>query len=254
MKKLIFAAIVATLMATSCMAPANANPIDNRCPQLTYKHAPIIQADQFICHTEYAVALSYKTRNPMYTTEYLAVDHTGAVARSNDFKADPQVPAQYAATPKEYVNQMCHGERCDKGHMTPDQDFSACETCVHESFYMSNMVPQNSRNNEIIWKHMEISIRNYVAAHGPVYVITGPVYGNNPNHIGNGIAVPDQLFKIVIDVDSGASVSFLMPNADEPISDLPKFIVPLALIEGVTGVVFDESLDKYSVGALKVLQ
>jgi endonuclease G len=251
MKKFIYAAL---LLVTSCMGPAHANPIDDKCPQLTYKHAPVVAADQFICHTEYAVALSYKTRNPAYTTEYLAADHTGAVARSNDFKPDPQVPAQYAVKPHEYAGQICHGERCDKGHMTPDQDFSACEPCVHESFYMSNMVPQNARNNEIIWKHMEISIRNYVAAHGPVYVITGPVYGNNPDHIGNGIAVPDQLFKVVISVATGVSVAFLMPNEDKPISALPSFIVPLALVEGLAGVSFDESLDKHAVGALKVLQ
>lgn len=251
MKRLIHAAALALLIIATV---ANANPIDEQCAHLTYKHAPIVSADQYICHTEYAVALSYKTRNPIYTTEYLAADHTGAVARSNDFKPDPQVPAQYAVKPHEYIGQICHGERCDKGHMTPDQDFSACEACVHESFYMSNMVPQNSRNNEIIWKHLEISIRNYVAAHDPVYVITGPVYGDNPEHIGNGIMVPDQLFKVVVSAATGASVTFLMPNADEPISDLPNFIVPLALVEALAGIAFDESLDKHAVGVLQVLR
>jgi endonuclease G len=247
--------ILYAIIGLAIAASAAANPIDDGCPQLTYKHAPIAEADQYICHQEYAVALSYTTRNPVYTTEYLTADHTGDVERSNDFKADPQVPKQYAVHPSEYRGQQCHGERCDKGHMTPDEDFSACEVCVHESFYMSNMVPQNARNNEIIWKHMEIAIRNFVAdRHTAVYVITGPAYGDHPDHIGKGIAVPDKLFKVVIDAATGDSVAFLMPNEDFPIASLSGFIVSLHDVEEAAGITFDYSLDKRAVGALKVLQ
>lgn len=253
MNRSLLAVMGAMLLTASCMAPAHANPIDDKCPQLTYKLAPVAEADQYICHAEYAVALSYETRNPVYTTEYLDADHTGNVARSNDFKPDPQVPSKYAVKPKEYVGQICHGERCDKGHMTPAQDFSACDVCVHESFYMSNMVPQNARNNEIIWKFMEVWIRKYVSSHEPVYVITGPVYGAHPDHIGRGIAVPDSLFKVVISAKTGASVAFMMPNEDEPVNALHTFMVSLGDIEAATGITFDVSLDKQAIGQLKVL-
>ena len=230
----------------------HANPIDDNCPKLTYKHAPAATADQYICHKEYAVALSYKTRNPIYTTEYLSASHIGNLPRTNDFKADPEVPVEYAVQPTEYVHTICHGERCDRGHMTPDKDFSSCAVCIHESFYMSNMVPQNKGNNEQIWKHLEMDIRSYVVQHGPVYVITGPVYGNNPDHIGNGIAVPDGLFKVAIDSKTGKSTAFMMLNEDIPTDTLPEREVKLADVEAAAGITFDNSLDKQTIGALDI--
>ena len=250
MKSLIFAFFI--LIGLACTSTYS-NPIDDNCPQLSYKHAPIISADQYICHTEYAIALSYTTRNPIYTTEYLAADHTGDLPRPRGFKPDPEVPSQYAVKTEEYTDTTCHSNPCDRGHMTPDQDFSACDVCLHESFYTSNIVPQNKRNNEIIWKSLEVHIRSFVASHGPVYVITGPAYGQTPDHIGNGIYVPDSLFKVVIDANSGDSTAFMMPNEDLPTKSLPQREVSLSDIETATGITFDSSLDKHQVGVLKIL-
>lgn len=242
MKKLL--SLFMLLVATSAFA----NPIDDSCKQLTYKSAPIVKADQYICHKEYAVAYSWTSRNPIYTTEFLAANHTGKVKRSNDFRVDPAVDAAHRSSPKDYVHSTCNGGRCDRGHMTPDQDFSACNVCVHESFFMSNMVPQNYKNNEVIWKQLETYIRDYTKSHpAGVYVITGPVYHtSDPATIGKDkVWVPDFLWKIMIDAQTGKSIAFLMPNAPE--HDLSKFVVNLATIEAQTGIKFDASLDKTTV-------
>lgn len=237
------------LFATSAFA----NPIDVSCPTLTYKSAPVINADQYICHKEYALAYSWASRNPIYTTEFLTKDHTGTLPRTNDFRVDPAIDPHYAASPKDYQHAgtgcgPISGKRmstCDQGHMTPDQDFSACAVCVHESFFMSNMVPQNFKNNEIIWKGMEMKIRDYAAKHPTgVYVITGPSYRSvNPHTIGKDkVWVPDLLWKIMIDAETGKSIAFMMPNAPEP--DLSKFVVSIGDIEAATGIKFEASLDK----------
>lgn len=244
MKKLLFAVLALFSLA------ASANPIDDQCPQLTYRHAPEVQADQYLCRTEYAVAYSYATKNPIYTTEYLTQDHTGSLPRTNDFKTDPDLPRQYAATPKDYLNAECNGGRCDRGHMTPDQDFSACEVCVHESFLMSNMVPQNFKNNEVIWKAMETWIRKYVAQGHAVYVITGPIYTADPPRIGNGVAVPDHLFKVMIDAESGKSIAWAMGNVPIPTKELSAQVTSLARIEQLTGISFDAALDKETVSRM----
>jgi endonuclease G len=226
----------------------HANGIDDNCPTLTYKAAPAVVADQYLCRTQYGVAYSYAAKNPIYTTELLTADHTGKLPRTNNFRADPEIPAEHRATPGDYSRAVCNGGRCDRGHMTPDQDFSACAVCVSESFLMSNMVPQNFKNNEVIWKALESKIRRYVATGHDVYVITGPVYTKEPERIGsNQVAVPDHLFKVVIDKETGKSIAFYMENAPIPVAQLPDLVVSLAAIELATGIAFDASLDKQAV-------
>lgn len=247
MKKLLTALFL--LVSTVAIA----NPIDMSCPKLTYKSAPIINADQYVCHTQYALAYSWMSRNPIYTTEFLVQSHTGGLPRTNNFRVDPAIDPHHQATPNDYEKSMCNGGRCDRGHMTPDQDFSACVICVSESFFMSNMVPQHFKNNEVIWKGMEMKIRGYVANHpAGVYVITGPAYRSvNPATIGkNHVWVPDMLWKIMIDATTGKSIAFMMPN--EPVADLSQFVVSIDMVEASTGIKFDASLDKGTVANYQV--
>jgi len=236
-------------LALVCLSPfALANGIDDNCKQLTYKTAPVVSADLYICHKEYAVAYSFKAKNPIYTTEFLTENHIGKAKRTNDFRVDPSVPKQYQAKPKDYVKSICNGGRCDKGHMTPDQDFSATHETTSESFFMSNMVPQNFKNNEVIWKAMEVMFRKYVKTHpAGIYIISGPVYKSaKPATIGaDKVWVPDYLFKVAIDVKTGKSIAFYMPN--NPESNLSQFVVSLSTIEKATGIKFDPSLDKTTV-------
>lgn len=238
-------------LALVCLSPfALANGIDDNCHTLTYKTAPVVSADLYICHKEYAVAYSFKSKNPIYTTEYLVASHIGKAKRTNDFRVDPAVPKQYQSKPKDYVHAKCNDGRCDRGHMTPDQDFSATHETTSESFFMTNMVPQNYKNNEVIWKAMEVMIRKYVATHPEgVYVISGPVYksATPSSTIGaDKVWVPDYLFKVVIDAKTGKSIAFYMPN--NPESNLSQFVVSLSTVEAATGIKFDASLDKTTKG------
>lgn len=245
-------ALVSALFLTTIISSTSfANGIDDICKQLTYKNAPVAKADLYICHKEYAIAYSFESKNPIYTTEYLAANHTGSDARTNDFRVDPTVPKQYQSSPKDYLNSgtSCNGGRCDRGHMTPDQDFSADETATHESFFMSNMVPQNFKNNEVIWKSMEVKFRKYVATHpAGIYIITGPIYNSTtPGTIGaNHVWVPDWLFKVAIDAQTGKTIAFMMPNSD--VNKLVNYVTTLADIEKATGITFDTSLDKNTKG------
>jgi endonuclease G len=255
MKNLLIA--LSFLFTLTFGSMVHANTIDDKCPQLAYKHAPSVKADQYICRNQYAVAYSYVYKNPIYTTEFLTASHTGKLPRTNDFRVDPSIPSQYAAFPSDYINQKgCTGMRCDRGHMTPDQDFSACAICVSESFFMSNMVPQNFKNNEVIWKDMEVAIRKYVAQGNDVYVITGPVYAITPiATIGkNKVSVPSHLFKMVIDSKSGNSIAFYMENDAIDPKLLSSKVVSINAIEKASGIVFESTLDKQSVGKLALFK
>lgn len=250
---MLYKKLLLTLLST-LPAIALCNDIDNKCPGLTFKTAPVVNADQFICHQQYAIAYSYKTKTPIYTTEYLTISHTGNIARTNNFRVDPEIPSKYSAKLSDYSNTTteCNGMRCDRGHMTPNQDFSSDLITTSESFFLSNIVPQNFKNNEIIWKYLEIKVRQYVSKINSVYVITGPVYLNKKySTIGSGVAIPDKLFKVIIDSKTGKSISFLMENNNIPVSALPEKVVSLYDIEKVTGISFDKSLNKKSVSNYK---
>lgn len=233
---------------------SNANGIDDKCPSLTYKLAPVVDADQYLCNQEYAVAIDWGAKNPIYSTEYLSKDHIGKLPRTNDFRPDTRIPDQFESKPQDYLKSFCNGGRCDRGHITPDQDFSSCEMCVHESFLMSNMIPQNFNNNEVIWKKMEMYLRIYVKTHDPIYIITGPIYNSDKPTATIGVDhvwVPDLIFKIAIDSKTGKSISFMMPNTKLNAEDLPKYITNILTIEGKTGIKFDSSLDKTSIANYK---
>jgi endonuclease G len=134
--------------------------------------------------------------------------------------------------------------------MSPSEDFSSCVICVDESFYLTNIVPQNYKNNQVIWRYLEAKVRKYAQQKNPVYVITGPVYLRYPyTIIGRGIAVPEGLFKVIIDTVTGQSIAFYMDNQEVPISDLAGKVIPLNMLEAVVGLGFDESLDKTTSGS-----
>lgn len=231
------------LVLTSVFSFANA--IDDKCPTLTYKTAPIVVADQFVCHKQYALAYNFETKTAKYTTAYIEKSMIGDVNRSNNFRRDPKLVKKYAATKSDYLNSICNEGQCDKGHLQPSEDFSATSEGVSESFYMSNMVPQHYKNNQVIWKYLEIKVRMYVKHKNPVYVITGPVYTKKPYAtIGRDVAVPDSLFKVIVDANTGASIAFMMENTHFPVGSLNGKVVSIQAIEEATGIIFDRSLEK----------
>jgi len=227
------------LINYSCFAYSN--PIDEDCPQLTYRSAPVVSSLNgiYVCHKLYAVVFSYDTKTPVYTTEHLTSDHIGDIRRTNDFKPDPSIPAEYKVTKADYTNSGY-----DRGHMTPAEDFSADITAMHESFFMSNMVPQNRINNQQGWKCMESKFQKWVKLHNDLYIITGPVYLGDKKLIGNGIAVPDKIFKVFIDPQTNNSITFYMDNAPVTCRYFINHISNLSEIEKTTGIEFDLSLNK----------
>ena len=164
----------------------------------------------------------------------------GLERRHNDFLADPELPEHYRAELSDY-----HGSGYDKGHQCPAGDSKGRgDRVMSESFYLSNMTPQNPALNRGRWRQLEARIRSWARAHGEVWVITGPVIededgdGYSDHAVGLGeVAVPTGYFKVVVIQGRGAdprAIAFLFPN--HRVERLEEGLTSVDAIEAATGL------------------
>ncbi|KAK9978584.1 hypothetical protein ABG768_020329 [Culter alburnus] len=125
----------------------------------------------------------------------------------------------------------------NQGHLAAVANHRWCQEAYHDTYLMSNMVPQDKRLNKGIWSTLEQHCRDTamdVNVHN-VHVYTGPLYcgkernakrRKKSNNIENdcylgGKAVPTYFFKVVIVENKDWTVRepefYLMPN------ETPKF-------------------------------
>jgi endonuclease G len=229
------------LILTLCLlfsATILANPIDDKCSTFVIWGAPQIQIEgdnQYLCKNGYAINLNYKTKVAYFVVEHIVPAAVSAklVHRQNDFKEDVAVPVKYRVTLKDYKNAV----DIDRGHMAPAGDFTSDKKLMSDSFFLSNMMPQNSGNNRGVWRVTEEHVRDW-AKTSEIYVITGTIYEKNYKIIGNNVGVPTKLYKIIIQPVNNRVIAFLYPNEKLNIMDISKYVVPVSVIQEKTGITF----------------
>ena len=117
-------------------------------------------------------------------------------SRNSKFMPNPKLPEDKAVTTKEYT-----GSGWDRGHMCPAGDNKYHWRAMNESFYMTNICPQNHNLNRGDWKELEEACRRWAEVE-PVYIVCGPINYRTPKYgyIGKTfkIRVPDAFFKVVL--------------------------------------------------------
>lgn len=137
------------------------------------------------------------------------------------------------------------GSGYDRGHLCPAGDRRFSEYAYNETFYTSNISPQDKQFNAGVWNRLEMQIRQWSKQYGTLYVITGGVLSNNLEEIGSeDVDVPNAFYKIVARKE-GASMkllAFLMPHkeSDTPLSN---FLVSVDELESITHLDFFERMD-----------
>ena len=159
--------------------------------------------------------------------------------RTDKFLPDPDVRGA-----KAYSNDYTKSGY-DRGHMAPAADMKWSKQAMAESFYMSNICPQNPNLNRGDWNDLEEKSRQWAKKYGAVYIACGPVYDHGkPKRIGNNkVAVPDAFYKVILINDSKTpqAIGFLFPNkaGHKP---LKKYIVTVDSVEKRTGIDFFPAL------------
>ena len=192
-----------------------------------------------IKHLGYAFQYSEKHEQAFWVGYELTKKETEkAFERTDEFIPDPAVSTG-TATVADYLKSGY-----DRGHLAPAADMGWSQQAMAESFYFSNMSPQEPGFNRGIWKNLEEQVRTWAKAYDSIYVVTGPVLKDGLVQIGsNGVSIPKYYYKVILDNtgDDAKAIGFLMPNqaSKEP---LEKFAVSVDQVEQETGIDFFNKL------------
>ncbi len=219
---------------------------------------------QLISREAYTLLFSYDDLIPLWVSWHLDDEDTGT-GRDADFRGDPNVPQEYRLNKDDYTN-------CgyDRGHICPNADRSGDDGMQQESFYMTNIVPQNGDNNQGVWRELEEFIRSeYIDNGKEAYIIAGPAGVGGYDEDGElresfttevdgkdvEVTVPAYVWKIAIIIDDGNDdldriedrgvtvLAVCMPNADPGSNAWDDYVCTIDHIEELTGYDFLSAVD-----------
>jgi endonuclease G len=228
-----------------------------------------------VCHRKYIIGHNLESGTPDWVIEHLTraiVKGKNTRPKSVGFRPEPNLPPEIPrADNKDYT-----GSGFDRGHQAPSADFKSSAKLMEDTFFFSNVVPQEGKGfNQGIWKRLEALVAKLAIDRGEIYVITGPIYqerktirlraegdacgrpvrlGKLPRTTigGDNVAVPAALYKIIYDPRLNRLNAYVLPNVDHrEIQDtardleyLGKYRVGLGTVERLTGLTFMTALDE----------
>lgn len=204
---------------------------------------PVMQSStggQVLKRKGYTLSYNADYKTPQWVAWELTKKETkGEVGRTDKFLPDPDVRGAKAYT-SDYTKSGY-----DRGHMAPAADMKWNRRAMEESFYMSNICPQNPNLNRGDWNDLEDKSRQWAKKYGAVYITCGPIYDSKkPKRIGNNkVAVPDAFYKVILinDKKNPQAIGFIFPNkaGHKP---LTKYAVTVDSVERRTGIDFFPAL------------
>lgn len=213
MKFRLLLGIAALLLVTSgCTAkpPTCADHfLEGQPPGITSPN--LAKKTTMLCFEGYAVTYSGVSRTPLWSAEHLTetrVDEAGRLKRKNAFHAEDQLPPADRSELADYVRSGF-----DRGHMAPNGDMPT-ENAQYESFSLANIIPQNPKNNQILWEGIEEVTRELAREDKEVYVVTGPIFeGSDLERINGRVLVPTSVYKAIYDPAKKRAGAYVTPNA-----------------------------------------
>nr|XP_022304723.1 nuclease EXOG, mitochondrial-like [Crassostrea virginica] len=209
-----------------------------------------------LIYSNHILSYDRSKRTPVWVAERITQDQTQGSAnrKYSKFIPDPGIPSLFTAENSDYVHSGW-----SKGHMAPAGNNKFDQRAMDETFYLTNIVPQDMDNNAGFWNRLESYCRDLTQRFDSVQILSGPLTlptQTDPQGqklvvypvIGpNEVAVPTHLYKIIL-VESNGTPSaigcFIVPN--KPIKNknsLKEFQVSLEEVQKRTGVEFFPMLD-----------
>lgn len=178
------------------------------------------------------------------TSQWVAWELTRKETKGKEGRTDKFLPDPDVLGAKAYTSDYTKSGY-DRGHMAPAADMKWSRQAMEESFFMSNISPQNPNLNRGDWNDLEEKSRQWAKKYGAVYIACGPIYDTKrPKRIGNNkVAVPDAFYKVILinEKKNPKAIGFIFPNkaGHKP---LKKYIVTVDSVEKRTNIDFFPTL------------
>lgn len=169
----------------------------------------LTEHEQVFCRKGYMVSYNADLKVPNWVAWKLTPERlVERCSRTNRFLPDPDLDDP--VTTDDY--KRAH---FDRGHMCPAGDNRWNKKAMAESFYMTNICPQNHNLNRGDWKELEEACRSWARQEGSIYVVCGPIfYKKGYRSIGKRhVAVPDAFFKVIASLNGRSkAIGFIYKN------------------------------------------
>ena len=192
--------------------------------------------DQIVEHEGYALSYDEKNEQPFWVAQKLERSNIekNRYQWKDNFREDPLVRTGSAAL-NDYKNSGY-----DRGHLAPAADLSWSKQALDQSFFLSNMSPQNPSFNRGIWRKLEENVRKWAISNNTIYVVTGPIIEKGLDRIGkNRVTVPEYYYKAILDIEEPElkAIAFIMKN-EKSDADIFNFAVTIDELESIAKLNF----------------
>jgi endonuclease G len=204
-----------------------------------FNYLPTSTTGQIVTHKGYN--LSYSEKHEQAEWVAYSLDKKDIVYTNRKrpyFIEDPKVKT----TSADWKNYKKSGY--DRGHLCPAGDRRMTKDSYDETFYTSNISPQNHAFNAGIWNKLEQKTRYWAKKYNHLYVITGGILDDNLKTIGQEkVSVPNQFSKILLDYTKPEikAIAFLLLHKESK-KPLYDFVVSIDELEQKTGIDFFHDL------------
>ena len=207
----------------------------------------IVDQQWFLEYTpgEFALEYDITKKHSKWVAWRLHEGDFGDQSRTNAWRQDDRIPAQYRAVAGDFPSGY------DRGHMCPSGERTKSKEINQQTFYYSNMSPQRASLNQGVWNQLEMFERDWAQNRGDtLYICAGGAITNGQPIIGyeNGLAIPKYNFKVILrkrGADTYHAIGFWFENKDYPartkayfLENLNTFIKSVDEIEALTGLDF----------------
>ncbi len=162
-----------------------------------YELPMIVDKDWFLEYTKGKFAMEYECskKHSKWVAWKLYASCFGSSGRTNAWRQDSRIPTEYQAKDNDFPSGY------DKGHMCSSGERTASKEMNQETFFYSNMSPQNSDLNQGIWLQLENYERDWAQVSGDtLYICCGGAITNDQPILkySNGLAIPKYNFKVIL--------------------------------------------------------
>ena len=140
---------------------------------------------------QYVTSFDSTRKNPRWTSWEVTSKWLGSTGRTSQFVKDTDLSFPQA------TNADYTGSGYQRGHICPSGDRTNTVADNAATFVFTNAVPQTAASNTGTWETLESDTRSFAKAGSHVFVVAGSIYADTRT-IGNGVAVPTSMFKIVV--------------------------------------------------------